>query len=92
MSAIPKGALKVKRVALFGVSFETGNLGVSALSEGAIGAILDCAPDAAISILEGRREPGQVLVEYRGEKVEIEIVNMRFSKRLFQSNHILLLI
>ena len=83
---------KNPRVILLGATFSTGNLGVNVLTSGAIQAILANAPGARISILDYAKE--SVLYELRqaGKKIAVPLVNMRFSKKIYLSNNIAVLI
>ena len=81
------------RVVLTGASYATGNLGVSALAEATLQGILDQDPDACISIVDMCvRESGKAVFHHRGRDVLIPVLSVRYSKNLFQSNHILNLI
>lgn len=83
---------KQKKICLIGASFSTNNLGVSALSEGAILSILHSHPNAELILLDyGKKSKKIVLVNDEG-KIEISQINMRFSKRVLTKNHVVRLI
>lgn len=80
------------KICLLGGTFSTNNMGVSALTDGAIRCILQKFPDAEIYLLDYGKKP----VEYifftpKGSK-KIKLINMRFSKRLFIKNNIMILL
>ncbi|MBD3241287.1 MAG: hypothetical protein GF331_11925, partial [Chitinivibrionales bacterium] len=84
-------AVRRPAVCLLGLTYATNNLGVNALTDGALRCVLRHFPDARVSLL-GYGPPSEALT-YRGEGGDssIAIVNMRFSKRVFMSNNIALL-
>lgn len=75
------------KICLLGASFETGNLGVSALAESSIKVILRKWPKAEIILFgcgfEYRRENRDIA----GKKVSIVSVPVRFSKNIFLRHH-----
>ncbi|MGD0792506.1 MAG: polysaccharide pyruvyl transferase family protein [Terriglobales bacterium] len=77
---------------ILGASFETENMGVSALAAGAIKSLLYQFPQAEISLLDYARESKVCSVRIGQVDVQIPVVNMRFSKRLYLSNNVVLLI
>ncbi|MCD6405989.1 MAG: polysaccharide pyruvyl transferase family protein [Planctomycetes bacterium] len=79
------------RICLLGAHHKTGNLGVSALAEGTLQGIFDCAEDAEVSILAGLKAPGEHIFRHRGRRITVPILNISFSKRIFGANHILML-
>lgn len=79
-------------VGILGVTFDSGNYGVSALASGTIAAIRLALPNAAIKIID-YGEKSKTWNEYTGlENVSVRLVNLRFSKRLFLPNNIAQLI
>lgn len=76
------------RICLLGASLTTGNLGVSALASGTVASVLSTFPDAQVFLLEYDREPSKHVVYSQNGTVEVELVNIRFSKRLFLRNNI----
>jgi colanic acid/amylovoran biosynthesis protein WcaK/AmsJ len=80
------------KISLLGASFDTGNMGVSALTSGTITCLLHRFPDAEISLLDYAEEGREVSFVHEGRRVSIQLVNMRFSKRLYLGNHVAVLI
>ena len=80
------------KVCVLGATFNTGNMGVSALTAGTIACILHRYPDAAISLLDYGREGLPIRFRFRDRWIPIQFVNMRFSKKFYLPNNIALLI
>ncbi len=80
------------KVCLLGVTFDSPNLGVGALLDGAIIGILHCHADAVISLLDYGREGFCRTCEVNGRAISIEFVNMRFSKKFYLRNNVAFLI
>jgi len=84
---------KPKRIGLLGASFDTGNMGVSALAESAIKCILHRWPDAEVTLLDC--DTGRLADEHRlkiGDKdLCIRELPIRFCKNVFLENHFLVL-
>jgi colanic acid/amylovoran biosynthesis protein len=81
-----------RKIALMGVSFDSPNLGVGALLGGSISAILSNYPNAQISLLDYWHTPLHRTVRFGDRDVAIDLVNLRFSKRLFLPNNVAYLI
>jgi len=79
-------------VVLVGAGFNTDNLGVGALTLGAIKCILSRFPRADISLLDYGTVDTPHSVRMCGEMVRIPVVNMRFSWRIYLGNNIVLLL
>ncbi len=77
---------------LLGASFDTGNLGVSALAESSIKIILHRWPDCEIVMLGVGREPGECKLEVRGRDVIIKTLPIRFCPNILAQNHYLRLL
>jgi polysaccharide pyruvyl transferase WcaK-like protein len=75
-------------VAVLGAPFETGNHGVSALASGTIAAIRHGLPNARIIMLDYSRESATWTEPTRAGAVPVELVNLRFSKRLLLPNNV----
>lgn len=73
---------------LLGASYNTGNRGVAALASGTINCVLHSFPGARIFLLDYDREPSMHLVRYSGGMAEVELVNLRFSKKVWLRNNI----
>lgn len=80
------------RIGLIGASFETGNMGVGALAAGAMRCIRNQWPSAKIFILDYAKEKSSRQFCLNGKDIEIELLNIRFSKKLYLPNNIAVLI
>lgn len=80
------GARKSVEVCLLGASFDTYNMGVSALAESSIKVILNSCPNANVNILGGRSQD-----EYRmklfNREVRVKNVPLRFCRNVFLPDH-----
>jgi len=74
-------------ICLLGASFDTGNLGVSALAESSIKCILGRWPDARVTLLGSSREEGEHHLSLAGKDVILRKVPVRFSRNVFLSHH-----
>lgn len=63
-------------------------MGVSALAAGAVTCVLHQYPGAQVSFLDYAARPTTRTVKVAGQDVEVPLVNLRFSKRLYLPNHI----
>src|SRR2546430_3220781 len=81
-----------RRICILGATFDTGNMGVSALTAGTVTCILERYPEAAISLLDYGRERRPTSFRFRDRWIPIQFVNMRFSKKFYLPNNIALLI
>jgi polysaccharide pyruvyl transferase WcaK-like protein len=79
-------APKNVQVCLLGASFDTHNMGVSALAESSIKAILSSWPDANVRILGGR-SPGRYSMNLFDREVCVENVPLRFCRNVFLPDH-----
>ena len=80
------------RIAILGATFETQNMGVSALTAGTIKCILSQHPYAVISLLDYAKKPSAYMLRLQGRNVSVPLVNMRFSKKFYQPNNIAFLL
>ncbi len=76
------------QVILFGGGFGTENLGIAALTVGAIKCILSQYPQAEISLLDYGKTSSTHSVRLQDRVVPVSVVNMRFSWRLYLANNI----
>ena len=78
-----------KRVVVLGASFDTGNLGVSALAWSSIKLILNRWPKAEVCIVGAGRQPG--VYEFTDEKgtTAIPLWPVRYNPKIWVQNHIL---
>ena len=84
--------MKDKNILLIGTTFNTENMGVSALTAGSIEAALHAWPEARILLLGYEKKP--LLFKYDSTigPTMVELLNMRFSKKLYLRNNIAILI
>jgi len=75
------------RVGLLGASFDTGNMGVSALAESCVKCILYRWPDAEIISVGSDRNWGTNRLTISCRKIEIDKVPIRFCKNILLGNH-----
>ncbi len=80
------------RVLLLGATFETGNMGVSALAASSIKCILHQHPAAEVTLLDYAKERSVHNIRLDGREVAINLVNMRFSKKFYLTNNIAFLL
>lgn len=73
---------------LLGAGYQTGNCGVAALASGTVNAIRQQWPAAKIFLLDYGYEPRQHTVHCATGAVTVELVNLRFSKRVWLPNNI----
>jgi len=71
------------KICLLGASFDTGNLGVSALAESSIKIILNRWPDAEIILLGSGSSDGEHCLKISGREIRVRIERMRFCKNVF---------
>jgi polysaccharide pyruvyl transferase WcaK-like protein len=89
--AVPKPGLG-PRVCLLGATFGTANMGVSALTVGAVKVVMRRWPGAQIFMLDYGTAPCTYDVDIDRECVAVRLVNLRFSKKFYLGNHILVLL
>src|SRR5436190_12714870 len=77
---------------ILGASFGTRNLGVSALAASAVAAILHAFPGARIFLLDYAQTPATFPVKHSQGTTDVELVNVRFSWKIFLRNNIARLI
>lgn len=82
---------KAQRIGLLGASFDTGNMGVSALTESAIKCVLHRWPDAEVTLLGSGRVVGEHWVRISGKDLRVRELPIRFCKNIFIENHFLVL-
>lgn len=79
------------KILLLGASFNTGNLGVSALSESAIKCILRYWNNAEIRLLGALRKKNIHKLTIGKQHLEIPNIPLHFSKKIFLPNHFIVL-
>lgn len=80
------------RIAILGASFDTGNHGVSVLAAGAVSTVLDRFPGCEVIFFNYARQMEILHVSHSAGTARVLLVNARFSRRLYQTNHVLFLI
>ena len=80
------------KICLLGASFDTGNMGVSALAESSIKIILNRWPDAEVTVLGTGVADGRHCLKLSGRDVQVNILRMRFCKNLFMRSHFCVLL
>jgi len=77
----------ITNIAVLGTSFDTGNLGVSALAVATISLIKQYWPEAQVCLLGGR-EFKEEQVNLDGLPIKIEIYPVRYCSNIFVKNHL----
>ena len=83
---------KYGKICLLGASFSTNNMGVGALAAGALRCFNRGFPDAEFYMLDYGKEEGAYAYNSNEDQVVIHKINMRFSKNIFLSNHVVTLL
>jgi colanic acid/amylovoran biosynthesis protein len=91
---VPKAVMKISdtkkmKICLIGASFETWNMGVSALAESAIKCIIRQWPEAEVLLIGGNNFGVQSCIKVMGKDLQISNIPIRFSKKIFHPNHFL---
>lgn len=79
-------------VVLLGAGFTTGNHGVGALASGTLTALLHADADTRLVFLDYSREAVASRDQVGSREVRVETINLRFSKKPWQPNHIVCLL
>ncbi|MDA8174668.1 MAG: polysaccharide pyruvyl transferase family protein [Nitrospiraceae bacterium] len=82
---------KVK-ICLLGATFATNNMGVGALTAGAIETVLHTFPDAEIWLLDYGIKHTVYRHFSNGRTIPVELINLRFSKKIFLKNNVAFLL
>jgi colanic acid/amylovoran biosynthesis protein len=80
------------KVCVIGASLATDNMGVNALAMGTFRCILHTFPDAEISLFDYSRQPVLYDAKIDQRDLQLPLVNIRFSKKPWQRNHIVYLL
>lgn len=75
-------------ICLLGASFGANNMGMNALTAGTLKSFIKRYPQGKFFILEYGKEQITFDVEMDGEVVSVQLVNIRFSKKLYLKNNI----
>lgn len=81
-----------KRILLLGATFGTDNMGVGALTMGAITAMVSGRSDVEVALLDYGVVPTVTPVQIDGRVVPIRLINLRYSWKIFLPNNIALLL
>jgi colanic acid/amylovoran biosynthesis protein len=73
---------------ILGAGYETGNRGVAALASGTINVITTAFPDAKVFLLDYSRKGTTYEVGCANGYVQVDLVNIRFSKKFLLPNNI----
>lgn len=83
---------KMRKICLIGATFDTNNMGVSALTVGMIKCFMQQFPEAQVYLLNYGKERKSYEVIVNNRVIPVKLLNMRFSKKLYLKNNILVLI
>ena len=75
-------------VSLMGAPFDTGHLGVNALASGTLSALRLGLPRSRVFLLDYRKKPVIWTDHINGERIPLELVNLRFSKWVWLPNNV----
>jgi colanic acid/amylovoran biosynthesis protein len=79
---------KPKRILLLGATFGTDNMGVGALTAGALGALIHRDPDARICFLDYGVNSTVSETRVEGRAIRVPLINLRFSWKIFLPNNV----
>jgi colanic acid/amylovoran biosynthesis protein len=77
-----------REICLLGASFETPNMGVSALTAGAIRCFVNRWPDAKVFLFDYGTTTRTYTLQCDGRIASVPLLNMRFSKKFYLRNNI----
>jgi polysaccharide pyruvyl transferase WcaK-like protein len=80
------------KVCLLGLTFSTNNMGINALTAGAIKSILNKCPNAEIFLLDYGKEKITCNFQINNRIIPVQLLNMRFSKKFYLKNNVAVLI
>ncbi|MBI5644302.1 MAG: polysaccharide pyruvyl transferase family protein [Deltaproteobacteria bacterium] len=80
------------KVLLLGASFGTKNMGVGALTSGAIKCIKNRFPSSDVCLLDYGKHDLTYTLKLDGRELLVPLINLRFSKKIYLSNNIAVLI
>jgi polysaccharide pyruvyl transferase WcaK-like protein len=83
---------KIRKVAILGAGFTTNNMGVWALASGAISVVSKNFPEANVFMLDYYSHPEKYSIQSSHGSKTIQLVNIRFSKKIWLPNNIIRLI
>jgi polysaccharide pyruvyl transferase WcaK-like protein len=79
-------------VLILGAGFDTANRGVAALACGTLASVFHAFPQASVAFLDYSRTPVGHDFRFRQRVFRIPTVALRFSKNIFQPNHVVRLL
>jgi polysaccharide pyruvyl transferase WcaK-like protein len=80
------------RICLLGADYENSNLGIRALTTGALTAIDALLPNALVHIVDYGVAPREFVFDLPNRTLRVPLLNIRFSKKPWMKNHIARLI
>ena len=80
------------QICLLGASFDTGNMGVSALAESSIKVILNRWPDAKVALIGAGLKDGEHHLKLSNRDIRISVLHIRFGKNVFRRSHFCVLL
>lgn len=83
---------KYLKLCLLGASFSTDNMGVGALAAGVIKCVKHCFPKADIFLLDYGKTEATYNFRVSDRDILVELLNLRFSKKLYLRNNVAVLI
>lgn len=78
----------MSNILLLGATFGTGNMGVGALTAGALTVVAQRFPGATVSLLDYGRKPTVSVTRVGGKAVSVSLINLRFSWKILLANNI----
>ncbi len=82
----------MNNILLLGATFGTGNMGVGALTAGALTIVSRRFPEAKVMLLDYGREPVVSVTQVDGKTLTLPLVNLRFSWKILLANNVAALI
>jgi len=79
-------------ICILGAGFATGNLGVAALASGTVVSALNSFPHARVFLLDFSRNTALYHVPHANGMADVELVNLRYTKRVWLSSSIVRLL
>lgn len=79
---------KNPKILLLGASFNTSNMGVSALADGAAHCVSQTYPNAEIYLLDYAEQPETYLLKTQDGNLRLGMINIVCNKRIFTKNNI----
>ena len=77
------------KICILGASFDTGNMGVSALATSSVKCLVETHPEVCIILLNYGDRDGFYELQLSDRIINLKLMNMSFSKRIWKSNHYL---